>query len=98
VFLDGGQPPSTGGVDQQLGIGLEVATMLAPVVVAAARAVVSALARALADSAVSEAKTAAAAWIDRILHRGEPVIPTPAFSAEELCGCRKLYPCRSGGM
>ena len=89
LYLDGGRPEQKGGVDQQLGFGLEVAVLLTPVVVAAARAVVGILADALADSAVKETKATVAAWIHRILHRDAPGSPAPLFTARELTVIRK---------
>lgn len=83
VYLDRGQARA-GGVDRQLGFGLEIAVMLTPVVVAAARAVVQILADALAESAVSETKAAVAAWIHRVLRPGSATASAPAFSGQEL--------------
>jgi hypothetical protein len=84
VYLDGGQPRAASRVDRQLGIGLEIAVMLTPAVVAAARAVVRILAEALADSAVSETKAAVAAWVHHVLHPGKAAAPASAFSSQEF--------------
>jgi hypothetical protein len=84
VYLNGGQPRAAGRVDRQLGIGLEIAVMLTPAVVAAARAVVRILAEALADSAVSETKAAVAAWVHHVLHPGKAAVPAPTFSSQDL--------------
>jgi hypothetical protein len=87
VYLDGGQARA-GGVDRQLGFGLEIVVMLTPVVVAAARAVVQILANALAESAVSETNAAVAAWVHRVLHTGPATASKPAFSSQELARIR----------